>query len=125
MAPEARYLLDSNIGIKLLKAEARATAERLSRQSRGTIVTSAVCLGEMIVNIIEAERPLLKRFLEIVPVLPFDQAAAEIYGILPFKRRSYDRLIAAHALSLGLTVVTANIADFTDVAGLRVENWER
>ena len=42
---------------------------------------------------------------------------------LPFKRGSYDRLIAAHALSLGLTVVTGNTKHFADVPGLKVENW--
>jgi tRNA(fMet)-specific endonuclease VapC len=44
---------------------------------------------------------------------------------LPFRRASYDRLIAAHALSLDLTLITNNEGDFADVPGLRVENWTR
>jgi tRNA(fMet)-specific endonuclease VapC len=60
---------------------------------------------------------------EEMPVLPFDMAAARTYASIPFRRASYDRLIAAHALSLGLTVVTENIKHFADVPGLKVENW--
>lgn len=64
-----------------------------------------------------------KAFFAQVPVLPFDIAAGNAYSRLPFKRGSYDRLIAAQALSLGLTVVTSNVADFEDVPDLKVENW--
>jgi tRNA(fMet)-specific endonuclease VapC len=60
-----------------------------------------------------------------VPVLPFDAAAAEVYARLPFRRGSFDRLIAAHALALDLVLVTDNVADYADVPGLKVENWVR
>jgi tRNA(fMet)-specific endonuclease VapC len=65
----------------------------------------------------------LRAFIEEVPVLDFDYKAALAYASLPFRRASYDRLIAAHALSHGLTVVTDNVAHFADIPGLRVENW--
>jgi tRNA(fMet)-specific endonuclease VapC len=65
----------------------------------------------------------LRALIEEVEVLPFDEMAALVYANLPFKRASYDRLIAAHALALGLTIVTDNETDFADVPGLRVENW--
>jgi tRNA(fMet)-specific endonuclease VapC len=60
---------------------------------------------------------------EEIPVLPFDENAARAYARIPFKRASYDRLIAAHALAQTLIVVTDNEADFADVPGLVVENW--
>jgi tRNA(fMet)-specific endonuclease VapC len=60
-----------------------------------------------------------------IPVLPFDTSAAEAYHRLPFKRGSFDRLIAAHALALDLTLVTNNEDDFKGVASLRIENWIR
>lgn len=66
---------------------------------------------------------LLSAFVELVPILPFDDRAAVAYASLPFRRARFDRLIAAHALSLGLTLVTNNEADFADIPGLRVENW--
>jgi len=66
---------------------------------------------------------VLDGFLEEIILLPFDESAARAYARLPFKRVSFDRLIAAHALSLGLTLVTSNETDFADVPGLKVENW--
>lgn len=63
------------------------------------------------------------KLFTLVAVLPFDRLAAESYVKLPFKRGSYDRLIGAHALSLGLTLVTANERHFKDIPGLNVENW--
>lgn len=64
-----------------------------------------------------------ERLFGLVNPLPFDKNAADIYTRLPFKRAAFDRLIAAHALSLDLTLVTNNESDFADVPGLRVENW--
>jgi tRNA(fMet)-specific endonuclease VapC len=63
-----------------------------------------------------------------VPALPFDNEAAANYGIiraavLDRKRDALDRLIAAHAVSLSLTLVTNNEADFKDYPGLSLENW--
>ncbi len=52
-------------------------------------------------------------------------AAADAYARLPFKRRSFDRLIAAHAVAAGLTLITRNVADFADVPELVVEDWTR
>ena len=64
-------------------------------------------------------------FFERLPVLPFDRAAAHVYARLPFSRHRFDRLIAAHALALDLTLVTANARDFRDMPDLRVEDWTR
>jgi tRNA(fMet)-specific endonuclease VapC len=55
--------------------------------------------------------------------VPFDEAAARTYARLPFKRARFDRLLAAHALSIGATVITNNEIDFADVPRLMVENW--
>lgn len=69
----------------------------------------------------------LDNFVRVLTLHPFDAGAADAYGAIArrigVRRRSFDRLIAAHALSLGLTLVTANEADFADVPGLTVENW--
>jgi len=91
-------------------------------------VTSAVAYAEVVHGSEWGKPPLLERLatmVEEIPVMPFDENAARAYSRIPFKRASYDRLIAAHALSLGLTVVTDNEADFADVPGLKVENWAR
>ncbi|WP_419816526.1 type II toxin-antitoxin system VapC family toxin [Glacieibacterium sp.] len=120
---EPRYLLDSNIAIYILKGVAPLAQARVEASDLGSIVTSSVCLAEMLIGLLDREREALDRLLLQIDTLPFDEAAARRYADLPFKRRSYDRLIGAHALSLGLTVVTANSGDFDDIPGLRVENW--
>jgi len=68
-------------------------------------------------------RAQAERLFDLFEVMPFDRDASLAYGGLPFRRGSFGRLIAAHALSLGLTLVTNNEADFADVPGLKVENW--
>ena len=66
----------------------------------------------------------------IIPVLPLETAVATHYGRVRTgleKKGSpiggYDLLIASHALSLGLTLVTNNVREFGRVEGLRLENW--
>jgi tRNA(fMet)-specific endonuclease VapC len=121
-----KYLLDSNIIIKLVMNSSEALVARAGECDEGDIVTSAIAVAEVVYGSAREKPPAieqLKAFLEEVPVLPFDHSAALAYATLPFKRRSYDRLIAAHALSTGLVVVTENVRHFSDVAGLRVENW--
>lgn len=121
-----KYLLDSNIVIKLATGNGDALRARLAECDEGDLVTSAVVLAEVAHGSLNAKPPAaedLYAFLEEVPVLPFDDRAALAYAGLPFRRASYDRLIAAHALSLGLTVVTENIRHFADLPGLSVEDW--
>jgi len=66
---------------------------------------------------------VLEAFIRDVPPVPFDTAAARQYAELHFRRGSFDRLIAAHALALDLTLITNNERDFADIPDLRVENW--
>jgi tRNA(fMet)-specific endonuclease VapC len=73
---------------------------------------------------------LIDTFVRSVAVLPFDQAAADGFGPVAnaLARRgepigTFDTLIAAHALSCGLTLVTNNTKHFQRVAGLRMANW--
>ena len=123
MAAELRYLLDTNISIYLLDGNSHGAANRLADQDAGSVATSSICLAELLVKLTPKQAARLPQFLANIAVLPFDDAAAIEYGRLPFERRSFDRLIAAHALSLGLTVVTANEVDFANILDLRVENW--
>ncbi len=90
------------------------------------MVTSAVAFAEIVFGSVRGKPPPLDRlqvFLEEVSVLDFDLAAAEAYASLPFRRGSFDQLIAAHALSKGLTLVTDNVRHFRQLADLKVENW--
>lgn len=90
------------------------------------MVTSVIVYAEVVYGSVRGKPPpmdKLRLLIEEVPLLDFDFAAANSYASLSFRRASYDRLIAAHALSRGLIVVTDNIDDFAGVPELNVENW--
>lgn len=121
-----KYLLDTNIVIAALLADGAEVRARLAEIDADEPVTSSIVIAEVLHGSVNRKPPPLaavENFMQVVPVLPFDSAAAQRYASLAFERRSFDRLIAAHALSLGLIVVTANEKDFADVPELRVENW--
>ena len=123
---EPLFLLDSNVCIYLLGGDAPHARRRVEQCAPGEVVASAVTLAEVMVgarslNAIAQAQTLF----ETISVLPFDRAAAMAYASLPFKRGSYDRLIAAHALSLDLTLVTNNLRDFSDIPELKTENWTK
>lgn len=121
-----KYLLDSNIIIALTTNRIEGVVRRAAECDEGDMVTSAVALAEVAFGSHRGDPPAveqLRAFVEEVPVLSFDYKAALAYATLPFKRASYDRLIAAHALSHDLVVVTDNEKHFADVPGLKVENW--
>ena len=121
-----KYLLDSSIIIKLTTGQGELLRQRASECLVGEMVTSAVAIAEVLYGSAKQKPPPLEQleaFMSLVKVFDFDLAAARVYATLPFKRASFDRLIAAHALSLGLAVVTSNVKHFADVPGLVVENW--
>jgi len=121
-----KFMLDSNVIIAVALATNEALRKRMSMHDEGDFAISTISYAEVIHGSVNEKPPELNRLhvlTEEMPVLPFDMAAARTYASIPFRRASYDRLIAAHALSLGLTVVTENIKRFADVPGLKVENW--
>lgn len=121
-----KYLLDTNIIVALAVNEDDQVVLRAAACDAGDMVTSSIALAEVAFGTERGDPPsmeLLRAFVEEVPVLDFDYKAALAYAQLPFKRASFDRLIAAHAVSRDLIVVTGNEKDFSDVPGLKVENW--
>lgn len=124
---EPRFLLDSDICIYALLGRGEDLRQRLGEQPEGVVAISAVTLAEVGVGYGGAmdEADELKAFLSQVEVLPFDDSAARAYAALPFRRGSFDRLVAAHALATGRTLVTNNETDFSDVPQLKVENWTK
>jgi tRNA(fMet)-specific endonuclease VapC len=121
-----KYLFDANILIKASLGIGDSLRAKMSECDEGDIVTSSIAFAEAVYGSLNNKPPpvdQLRALVEEVAVLSFDYKAALSYATLPFKRASYDRLIAAHALSHGLVVVTENEKDFADVPGLKVENW--
>lgn len=118
------FLLDSNICIYLLQGGVAPLNARVLAQGKGSLAISTISYAEIRLGVRDPRAEgALQSFLRDVVLLPFDAAAAETYARLPFRRARLDRLIAAHALSLGLTLITNNERDFADIPGLRVENW--
>ncbi|HMT44363.1 MAG TPA: type II toxin-antitoxin system VapC family toxin [Chakrabartia sp.] len=121
-----RYMFDANTIINLFSGAFPKLIARVAATEVGEIGISSIAFAEVALGSENGKPPeptLLQGLIEQIPVLPFDEAAARTYALLPFKRGNFDRLIAAHALSLSLTVISRNAKDFADVPGLRVENW--
>ncbi len=121
-----RYLIDADCAVYAMVGSFPALATRIATCVPGDIAISAISFAEVVVGTERGKPPpqeVVDAFLHAIPLLPFDEAAAREYARLPFKRARFDRLLAAHALSLGAVVITNNEADFAGVPGLLVENW--
>ena len=100
--------------------------DRFAELQPGEIGISVISFAEIALGSNNGKPPppeLLESFLNVIKLLPFEETAAREYAKMPFKRARFDRLLAAHALSIGAIVITNNEADFAAVPGLKVENW--
>ncbi|BBB09782.1 type II toxin-antitoxin system VapC family toxin [Sphingopyxis sp. EG6] len=121
-----RYLIDANSAVYAMDDGHEVLTARIADHAPGEIAMSTVSYAEVAYGTYVGKPPppeILDAFVAAIPLLSFDEAAAREYARLPFKRARFDRLLAAHALSIGATVITNNESDFADVRGLRVENW--
>ncbi len=130
-----RYLLDTNILSDLIKNPRGVVAERmLSSGLEVYCCTSIIVACELRYGAAKKQSPKLsynvEQVLNSLPILPLEESVDKVYAEIRvnLERRGlpigqHDLLIAAHALSLGLTVVTANEREFTRVENLKVENW--
>lgn len=128
-----RFMLDTDTVSFALRGQGRVGA-RLLGERPSDLCISSLTLAELRFGA-EARRSrklhaLIDTFVDEVAVLPFDRAAADRFGPLAstLARRgepigTTDTLLAAHALSLGLTFVTNNSKHFSRIAGLETENW--
>lgn len=129
-----RYMLDANLCIRVLRDRPEALRERFNANADGLCI-STIVLSELLHGAAKSARPdhhrqAVEGFAARLGVLPFDMDAAghaaEIRADL--ERRgtpigAYDVLIAGHARSRGLIVVTGNRGEFGRVDGLRCEDW--
>jgi len=121
-----RYLIDADSSIYAMVDAASPVNRRIGELEPGEIAISAISFSEIALGT-QLQKPpppkVIEAFIRAIPILEYGEAAAREYAKLPFKRARFDRLLAAHALSIGATVVTNNVGDFADVPGLMVENW--
>ncbi|WP_070156671.1 type II toxin-antitoxin system tRNA(fMet)-specific endonuclease VapC [Sphingobium phenoxybenzoativorans] len=129
-----RYMLDTNLCIRVLRDRPAGLRERFNSEADGLAI-STVILTELLHGAAKSARPdhnrrEVERFASRLDVLPFDEDAAghaaDIRAALEREGKmigGYDVLIAGHARSRGLVVVTGNLGEFRRVAGLRCEDW--
>ena len=130
-----RYLLDTNILSELIKNPRGPMAEAMLKAGKEKYCcTSIIVACELRYGAAKKQSPQLsfnvEQVLNSLPVLPLEDDVDRIYADIriDLERRGLpighnDLLIAAHAVSLGLTVVTANEREFSRVEKLNVENW--
>jgi len=129
------YMLDTDICSYVMKRFSQTLLERLAAVAVAEVSMSVVTKAELLYGVRISPHPsrdgeALRGLLAYVEVLDFPEKAAEHYGDIraDLKRRgeligANDLLIAAHARSLGLTLITNNIQEFSRVTGLALENW--
>lgn len=135
---EPLYMLDTDICIFLLRKDSPELIERVQSVPLRQQVISAVTLAELTFGVRKASasqrkqnQTVLDQFTAHLAVLDWPQAAAQSYADirLDLEKRgkqigAADLMIAAHAQTIGATVVTNNTKDFSRVKGLKVENWK-
>lgn len=130
-----RYLLDTDICIYIAKKKPVRVLARLEQMKPGDVGMSIVTYLELVYGAwksqaMEANLARIEQLEVLIPAQPLGTGAARHYGRLRAELEAagtpiggYDLMIAAHALSLGLTLVTNNVREFSRVRGLRLSNW--
>lgn len=130
-----KYLLDTNICIYIIKKKPEIVLKKMQTLATNDLCVSSITVAELWYGVEKSQhaaqnREALELFLMPLVIMPFNKDAAISYGKiragLEAKGQpigSLDTLIAAHALSLGFTIVTNNTREFERVPGLHVENW--
>lgn len=129
------YLLDTNICIYIIKHRPPEVAARFGALAVGQVGMSVITYGELCLGAEKSQQrgsalDKLGQLVELIPVIPLLPEVAccygEIRGVLERQGTpigNNDLWIAAHAVSLGVTVVTNNVREFARVPHLKVENW--
>ena len=130
-----KYLLDTNICIYLIKRKPALVMKRFEQHKPGDIGISTVTLSELTYGVAKSCRInnnqfALEHCLVSLEIATYDAAAAAAYGPIraTLERQGQpiggmDVMIAAHAVSLNVVLVTNSVKEFDRVDGLRIENW--
>ena len=130
-----RVMLDTDICIYLIKRKPVSVLRHLRDMTPGDVCISAVTLSELCFGVAKSERSAqnaaaLEAFIVPLIVAPYDAAAAHEYGTVraALEKRGtpiggLDTMIASHALSLHVDLVTNNVREFARVERLRLADW--
>jgi tRNA(fMet)-specific endonuclease VapC len=129
------HLLDTNICISIIRKKPRIVLQRLSAATVGSVGISAITVAELAYGVqksqsIEQNQQALEQFLLPLLIVDFDFQAALTYGSIRAELErngkpigAIDTIIGAHALSLGVTLVTNNTKEFQRIPDLLLEDW--
>lgn len=134
-----KYMLDTNVLVTLLRLKHLDQLKAQFSKHHSQFCISTITVDELHMGILltpskfrAAKQRDLENLLQVTPIADFDKAAAEHSAEIRHHLRKvgnnigvYDNLIAGHARSLGLKVVTSNTREFERVPGLLVEDWLR
>ena len=130
-----KYMLDTNICIYIIKKKPESVLRNMKANMEKGLAISAITLAELLHGVEKSAYPeknmlALNQFLSIMDILAFDDMAAAEYGKIyaNLQRQGtpigvMDMLIAAHAKSKDLIIVTNNVREYERVEGLEIENW--
>ena len=131
------FMLDTNTCVELIRERDDRILRRMRRRRPDELCVSSVTLSELEYGAAKSADPqrnrlALAKFMTPLTVVPYDDAVAPVYGRVRAELEKagtpigpLDTMIAAHALALGLTVVTDNEREFCRVSGLTVQNWAK
>ena len=132
-----KYMLDTNIVAYAKNKRPPCVLKRLLEHDPSEICISAITMAELDFGVFNSSNPeknhmALLLFLSGITVLPFDKAASLEYGSIRHYLKTSgtiiggnDMLIAAHARSMDITLVTHNTKEFSRVPGLKFEDWAK
>ena len=130
-----KYLLDTNICIYIIKKKPPEVLQKLAEYTIGEIGLSSITIAELKYGVQKSQQPdrnekALEKFIIPFEIVAFDYKASIAYGKIRAELEAkgtpigpLDNLIAAHALSLNVTLVTNNTREFLRIPGLKVINW--
>jgi len=130
-----KYMLDTNICIYIIKNKPIKVLNKFKKIDPKDVCISSITSSELWFGVyksssFERNAIALEEFLSPLTIVEYDNPASKVYGKVRSQLEkkgkvigSMDLLIAAHALSLELTLITNNSKEFKRVDGLSVNNW--
>ena len=131
------YLIDTNICIYVMNKRPREVIQKFKNTEIGQVAISSISVSELYYDVFKSKlqkqnSKRLEEFLTPFEILPYDENASKFYGSIRSQLESQgsvigplDMLIAAHALSNDLVLVTNNEKEFNRIESLKIENWAK
>jgi len=132
-----KYLIDTNICIYIINKRPAAVIKKFKQFELGEIGISTITVSELQYGVAKStyrkkNEVRLEEFLAPFAILTYDQTAARVYGDIRFQLEKrgrpigpLDLLIAAHAISQDLVLITNNDKEFKRIKKLKIENWTK